>query len=51
MPWILKCSVSARPCDYGDGLTTVILARMINTKKNYFIIFHAIQEYSFALLL
>jgi len=33
MPWILKCSVSASPCDYGDGLTSVILARMINTKR------------------
>lgn len=33
MPWILKCSVGARPSDYGDGLTPVILARMINIKR------------------
>lgn len=33
MPWIQKCSVGARPRDYGDGLTPVIFARMINTKR------------------
>ncbi len=51
MPWILKCSVSARPYDYGDGLTPVIFCPHDKHKKNYFITFHAIQEYSFALLL